>query len=153
MVQTFYSSYFGELLVDDQAILEFPVGMPGFEQCKRFVLVQHPEQAALGFLQNLERPNLCFLTLPVNWLRPDYQLAVTEEDLELIGLPADIKPELGRDLVALALLSLAEGQEPTANLRSPVIIHAAAGRGVQAIRPDDFYSCREPLRVTETICS
>jgi len=153
MIQTFYSSYFGEMKIDNQSVIEFPAGMPGFEDCKRFILVQHPEQSVLAFLQSLESASLCFLTLPVNWLRPDYPLAVDEEDLELLGLPPGAKPELGRDVVALAVLSLAEGQEPTANLLSPVVIHAAAGRGVQAIRPDDLYSCREPLRTAGAICS
>jgi hypothetical protein len=46
-----------------------------------------------------------------------------------------------------------EGDSPTANLLSPVVIHTASGRAVQAIRPDALYTCREPLVVEEAVCS
>src|SRR6266481_4371895 len=95
MIQTFHSSYFGAMTIDARDIIEFPAGIPGFEECKRFIVVQHPEQSVLAFLQSLESADLCFLALPVGWLRPDYQLAMAEEDLELLGLPANAKPELG----------------------------------------------------------
>jgi flagellar assembly factor FliW len=153
MIQHFDSRYFGKIAVDPQSIIEFPAGLPGFEDSQRFIVLQHADQSALAFLQSLENTGLCFLALPVGWLRPDYQLDLAEEDLELLGLPADGKPVPGRDVVALALLSLVEGQEPTANLLSPIVIRAAAGKGVQAIRPDGRYSCREPLRVVEAVCS
>jgi flagellar assembly factor FliW len=53
----------------------------------------------------------------------------------------------------MALLSLREGQPPTANLLSPIVVRVATGRAVQAIRPDNRYGCREPLVSEEAACS
>jgi flagellar assembly factor FliW len=109
----------------------------------------------LVFLQSLENSDLCFLAVPVQCVRPDYELSLTSEDLELLELPAGKQPVTGREVAALAIISLAEGEEPTVNLQAPVVIHAATHRAVQAIRPDDIFGCREPLvaPVAEAVCS
>jgi flagellar assembly factor FliW len=151
---TFTTAHFGRITVDPAAVVEFPEGLPGFEQCRRFLPLNHPAADGLVFLQSLESPGLCFLAVPVQTLRADYRIAMTAEDLDLLRLPEDRPPALGREVNALAILSLVEGQPPTANLRSPVVIHAATRRAVQAIRPDERYGCREPLVVekTEALC-
>ncbi|MGA1997878.1 MAG: flagellar assembly protein FliW [Bryobacteraceae bacterium] len=144
---------FGALSVDETQFMEFPEGLPGFEDCRRFVPFEHAECAGLIFLQSMDRPDLCFLTLPVRSLRPDYCPLLTPEDCELLGLPAGRTPQIGTEVAAMALLSLREGQPPTANLLSPIVVRVATGRAVQAIRPDNRYGCREPLVSEEAACS
>jgi|ERR1043166_2727919 flagellar assembly factor FliW len=153
MVRTFESDHFGQIHADEQEILQFPEGLPGFETLREFTVLQYPEEPSLFFLQSLECAELCFLALPVHALRPDYELAIAREDLEILSIPAGAPPRDGENVRALAVLSLAAGQEPTANLRAPVVIHDGARRAVQAIRPDTRYSCREPLLTAECLCS
>jgi len=144
---------FGDMPVDETQSIEFPEGLPGFEDYRRFVPLEHGECAGLIFLQSIDRPNLCFLTLPVRSLRPDYRLLLTADDSELLGLPAGRTPEIGTEVAAMAILSLREGQPPTANLLSPIVVRVATGRAVQAVRPDNRYGCREPLVLEEAACS
>jgi flagellar assembly factor FliW len=145
--------HFGPLTIDESAALEFPQGLPGFEDCRRFAGLEHPARKGLIFLQSLDRPDLCLLTLPVNSLRPEYELAVSAEDRELLGLPVSGALETGGGVAALAILSFVEGEEPTANLLAPVVIHVKARRAVQAIRPDGRYQVREALSRSEVTCS
>jgi flagellar assembly factor FliW len=147
------TTHFGPLAIDESAAVEFPQGLPGFEECRRFAGLEHPAREGLIFLQSLERPDLCLLALPVTALRADYELAISAEDRELLGLEAAETPVLGRDVAALAILSFAEGEEPTANLLAPVVIHVGTRRAVQAIRPDGRYQVRELLSGTELACS
>ena len=70
----------------------------------------------------------------------------------MLGLPEGARPALGSDVLALAILCLAEGQPPTANLLAPVVIATRTRRAVQAIRPDQRYGCREPLQAGEAVC-
>ena len=144
---TYQTAHFGAMNVDEQSIIEFAAGLPGFEDCRRFAPLPHSEQPSLIFLQSLECPELCFLTIPVSNLRADYKVAMSQEDLEFLGIRADA------NMLALAIISLIEGEEPTANLLSPVIIHSASRRAVQAIRPDARYTCRERLFLSEAVCS
>jgi len=152
---TFSSAHFGPIVVDEESVIEFPEGLPGFEERRRFLPLQAPDQSGLVFLQSLECGELCFLALPVQAVRPDYQVTMTPEDRQILALPAMGAPAIGRDVVALAILSVTEGQEPTVNLRSPVVIHIGSRVAVQAIRPDESYQCREPLTVQtcEAACS
>jgi flagellar assembly factor FliW len=146
---TFVSAYFGPIAVDVSSVVEFPEGLPGFEERRRFLPLQGRGQGGLVYLQSLEKAELCFLALPVQVLRPKYELLLAAEDLTLLELPPDRQPVIGRDVAALAILSLAEGEDPTANLRSPLVIRVQTRRAVQAIRPDERYQCREPLVVSE----
>jgi len=152
---TFVSTHFGSIQVDESSAIEFPGGLPGFEDRRRFVPLQHAQAGGLILLQSLERADLCFLALPVQVLRPDYDLVLTPEDRAALELPNERQPRIGHDVAALAILSLQEGQDPTANLRSPVVIHLQTHRAVQAIRPDERYQCREPLvpPPIEAVCS
>ncbi len=145
------SPYFGPLDCDPDAVVAFPDGLPGFEGERRFLPIPHPHEPALVFLQSLDTPALCFLTIPVHVLRRDYELDVSDEDLERLGLTRP--PRRGVDVAALAIVSLAENEPPTANLLSPILINIAARRAVQAIRPDGRYAVREPLLAEEALCS
>ena len=150
---TFLTAHFGPVPADESASIVFPAGLPGFETCRRFTILHHPEQPALIFLQSLERAELCFLAVPVQMLRRNYDLAVSDEDLALLGLPAGHRPDPRSEVLALAILSLSEGEPPTANLVAPVVVHLAARRAVQAIRSDGAYTCAEPFLEEEAVCS
>jgi len=145
--------HLGLISVDESSTIDFPEGLPGFEDCRRFVPLRHPAEPALLFLQSLERADLCFLATPVTSVRRDYGLLVSPEDLDLLGLPEDSQPRIGREVAALAIVSLAEGEEPTANLLAPIVIRIDNRRAVQAIRPDQLYTCREELVAEELVCS
>src|SRR5215467_4093846 len=99
--------YFGPLAVNESAALEFPQGLPGFENCRRFVPLEHPAHPGLIFLQSMERLDLCFLAVPVRSIRPEYRPSLSAEDLELLDLAEDRQPEIGTEVAALAILSLA----------------------------------------------
>jgi len=146
------TAHWGPTTVDPSSTIEFPEGLPGFEACRRFVPLQHPGRAGLVFLQSLDQVDLCFLALPVAAVRPDYSLALSADDAAMLGFAEGFHPELGADVLALAILCLAEGQAATANLLAPVVIDIRSRRAVQAIRPDRRYGCREPLAVGEAVC-
>jgi flagellar assembly factor FliW len=147
------TKHFGPLAVQDSSEIEFPEGLPGFEQCRRFVPVQHASSPGVIFLQGVDRPSLCFITVPVRTLRPDYALALSAEDREALGMDTSPAPVAGSEIAVLAIVSFVEGEEPTANLLAPVVIHVANRHAIQAIRTDDRYQAREPLSAAEPVCS
>jgi flagellar assembly factor FliW len=134
------------------AELLFPLGLPGFDARKRFMLVESPESAPLLYLQSLDQPALSFVTAPIAQIDPSYQLDMTDDDLRVIGFTPTRQPDLN-DVTCLAILSVSEDGEPTANLLAPVIIDPASMRGVQAVRIDSRYSHQHPLRKSEVACS
>jgi len=100
----------------------------------------------------MDRPDLCFLTVPLRPFWPDYQFTLSAEDRETLGLDQSAAAAES-DLLLLAILSLEQGRDPTANLLAPLAIHPVTHRAVQAVRQDGRYALREPLPAGEVPCS
>jgi flagellar assembly factor FliW len=139
---------FGVVDYREEDAIEFPAGLPAFEQERLFLAMEPPRTKPLIYLQSLARPELCFVTLPLLLVDPAYRLAVGTEDLRILGLTDLLErggqPEIGRDVEALAIMSVTNSR-PTANLLAPVIVRktsegGGARAGVQAIRVDREYS-------------
>ena len=150
---TFETKNFGQVSYQTESAVEFPQGLPGFEEQRRFLVLQYENTKPLVFLQSLADGGLCFITLPVRSIDPDYHLHINDEDLAELGFGPGYRPEIGRDVVCLVVVSLQESG-PTANLLAPVVIHAQTFRAVQAIAPESGYSHQHPLVPLETaVCS
>ena len=147
------SNNFGQVPYQPESVLEFPAGLPGFDDRRRFVAIHMRENEPLVFLQSLEDPGLCFITLPVRAIAPGYRLSVSEEDMGLLGLPAGRQPQFGEDLLGLAVVAVKESG-PTANLLAPIVVNLANRRAVQAIAPGSDHSWEHPLLPAEApVCS
>lgn len=144
-----HTRFFGEIPFDQGAVIEFAAGVPGFEHETRFVAIEQPCNWPLVFLQSLATPELCFLTLPVLGIDPDYKLHITAEDLARVGLPTDRSPRIGSDVLCLAIISVGEGMEPTANLMSPLVVNLHNRQAVQAVPEEVVYSHRFRLAAAE----
>lgn len=144
---------FGTVTYEEASVIEFPAGLPGFENRRRFLALSFERSHPLVFLQSLEDPSLCFITLPVLAVDRNYNLQVSPEDLAFVGLPTDRQPRIGSGVLCLTILSLQESG-PTANLLAPIVVNLANLRAVQAIAPESSYSHQHPLIAAETtICS
>lgn len=138
------TKYFGETEFDESAVLRFPAGLPGFEEEKRFLALEQPEQRPLVFLQSVNTPDLCFVSLPVFAVDPGYQLEMAEADRTLAGFRADEEIRVGVNAACLAILTIDESGV-TANLLGPVVVNLSSNLAVQAVAPETRYSHRTPL--------
>src|SRR3954447_13443566 len=77
---------FGKISFEPDSELEFPGGLPGFESRRRFVAVRFVESDPIIYLQSLEDPGLCFITMPILAVDPGYRLKVKGEDLGQLRL-------------------------------------------------------------------
>ena len=147
------TKHFGTIEYDEDASIEFPRGLPGFEQRRRFVATRVPASDPLVYLQSLEDPSLCFITAPPAAVDPDYRLELSAEDLGAAGLPVDRQPQIGAEVLCLIVLSMRE-TGPTANLLAPVIVNLRNRLAVQAISQRPGYSHQHALEPEEApICS
>jgi len=135
--------------VQEQGIrLKFPLGIPAFEEETEFELLRPAETAPLLLLQSVRTASLCFLAVPVELVIPDYELALSPEDLAAAGFPPEQTPQ-PEDIELLTVLTvLREGV--TANLLAPVVINKARRQAVQAVRSDTAYSHRHPVHLGDS---
>jgi flagellar assembly factor FliW len=131
---------FGELEVEDDRILTFPDGLPGFPQATKFALIDVHGNEAFLWLQSLEDPTLAFLST-VPWpFFPDYEPEVPDSEQELLGLT-----DAGDAMVLCLLTIRREEGEVTANLLGPLVVNQRTRVGRQVVLADSDYPLRAPL--------
>jgi flagellar assembly factor FliW len=151
----FISEHFGVLRYQPDQVITFPEGLPAFEDEREFLLIERPSTAPVVFLQSLRRPGLAFITLPAGFVEPPFQLEAAPEDLQALDLPAGTLPVPGPQLLCLAIVTVADGKSPTANLMAPVVINLRNRLARQIIVCGSPYSHQHPLVLPsgEALCS
>lgn len=113
-------------------------GLPGFEQCRRFVVISSPDLAPLARLQGLDEPAPSFLALDPRLVLPGYEADLPVADRQRLAL------EDGDALLWLALVRL-EGSRVLVNMRAPVVINPRGMVGLQVIAADSPYSTHHEI--------
>jgi flagellar assembly factor FliW len=149
----FETKHFGPVPETPEVEFVFPRGLPGFDERRRFVPLRSEQSDPLIFLQSLEDSELCFITVPVLVIDPDYRLGIDTEDLEAIGLDGSRQPRIGAEVMCLAVVS-ARPEGTTANLLAPVVVNLRNRQAVQAVMAGSEYSHQHALAPEETaVCS
>ena len=144
---------FGKISFEPESELEFPSGLPGFDSRRRFVAVRFVESDPLIYLQSLEDPDLCFITMPILAVDPGYKLKMNGEDLDRLGLSPARQPAIGEDVLCLTVISVQE-TGPTANLMAPIVVNLRNRKAVQSVPAESDYSHQHALMPQEaSVCS
>ena len=65
-------------------MITFPLGLPGFEQCRKFVVLDSEEWAPLRHLHAIEAP-VSFLVVDPRVVLPGYRCVLSQTDLVRLG--------------------------------------------------------------------
>lgn len=124
------SPRFGKLQVEESRIIEFPNGLAGFEDCRRFTLF-HPELAEgtppYFILQSLDDTAVAFHIADPAQYGFNFDVELADEEVALLDLrdPADAA-------VVVILSKGGDGDGPLrANLNAPLVLNLTARRGLQ----------------------
>ncbi len=128
---------FGTFEVATPDIIDFPAGMPGFEECRRFVLLSSAELGPLQCLQSVEGPSASFLVIDPRRALPDYRCALSEVDRRRLG-------EEDGTLLWLSIVTV-EAEQTLVNLRAPVVVHPERMVGYQLMPSNTIYPLRFDL--------
>lgn len=131
------TKFFGEVELDDDKILEFPYGIIGFEEYKRFAIMYDEDNKAktkISWLQSLEEPLMALPVIDPLAITEEYVPVIEDELLAPLGNPAD------EDLLFLLAMTVpSDMKKVTANMKAPFIINAATKKGVQLIVENEDY--------------
>lgn len=134
------SQLFGEMIVSEDSVLEFPEGLFGFASCRQWVLVT-AERPGWCWLHALDHPALAFLLADPFEAADEFSVELTPQDLAVLG--AKRATEVA--VFAIVTLPLAEGHTMTMNLLGPVAIALPSRRGRQLVLGDPRYGAKVPL--------
>jgi flagellar assembly factor FliW len=130
---------FGEFEADARNMLQFPVGVPGFEQCRRFVVLSSVAMAPVQCLHAVDGPPASFLVVDPRLVLADYRCILSGPDKERLGVVGD------EPLLWLAVVTVHEDQGASVNLRAPIVINPARMLGFQVVPYDSLYPVKFPL--------
>ncbi len=133
---------FGEVEIEDSKIIEFPNGIIGFPDLKRFTLMHDEEQGAgtIKWLQSIEEPGFAMPVIDPLIVCPEYN---PEVDKNIVADIGDIKDD---DILVLVTVTVPHDlTKMTVNLMGPFIINAADRKGVQAIVENSDYPVKFPI--------
>ena len=125
------TKFFGEVELDDNKVIEFPNGIIGFEDFKKFAIIYDIEDdrdTKISWLQSLEEPTLALPVVDPLAVTTEYAPMIEDELLKPLGNPAD------EDLLFLLVMTVPSDMKKfPANMKAPVIISTEERKGVQLI--------------------
>jgi flagellar assembly factor FliW len=117
----------------------FPAGIPGFEACRKWVVLAAEGQTPLRRLHAVEGAEASFLALDPRQVLEGYRCELSDADRARIGAEANTP------LLWLALVSVEASGAVSVNLRAPIVINPKTMMGQQVLPHDCLYPLRHVL--------
>ena len=134
---TIESSRFGTLEIDPGTVIEFPDGLIGLGGSRYALLTSDPGNPIV-WLHCIDDPSLSLPVTDPHRYFSGYEVELTDEDAERLGLDESTPVDVYVTVVAAAELS-----DFTANQKAPILIRN--GRGHQVINQAPGCDLRAPL--------
>ncbi|MBF0566558.1 MAG: flagellar assembly protein FliW [Nitrospirae bacterium] len=132
----FSTTRFDVVEVGDDKIIDFPRGVIGFKELKRFVILPHSEP--IQWMQAVDDSDVAFIVTDPFPIFPEYSFKVddfVEEYLEC----KDVK-----DVMCLVILTV-EDHKLMAHLKTPIIINTSSMRAAHLVLDADSIPVKIPV--------
>ena len=139
----FTTKLFGKVNVEDDKIIEFPEGILGFPELKKFALLYDNEKNTAGgfnFLVSIEEPAFMMPVVPALVVEPGYSPKFTEDIEASIG-----KLTEDNALVLVTMTIPSDVTKMTVNLNAPIVINADSKKGIQSVIGNEDYDVKYPI--------
>ena len=119
---------FGSFDTKDSKLIEFPTGIPGFEELHHFIILEISQTKPIYWLQSTENKYIALPVILTFEIIDDYYIDIRDNDLE------DLFVDTQNDLLVMNVVVIPDRmEEMTVNLAAPIVINAKRGIGKQII--------------------
>lgn len=131
---------FGKLTVERDDIIEFPQGILGFPEYKKYCLIDPADDTLILWLLCLDNPEVCFPVLEPKVFRPDYAVRLSGAEMR------DLQLTTLKKAAVYSILTIPENiSEMTANLKAPLVINLEEQIAKQAVLQENDYNIKHPM--------
>lgn len=132
--------FLGEVEIKEDDILIFQDGILGFEESRKFILLDIPENDSFRILQDVEREAVCFVVADPWSFEPGYDIEIPDEEL----LKVNIRKK--EQLAVMSIVTLSgEFAQSTFNLLAPLVLNMDSKLGRQVVLNNGTYTTKHPL--------
>ncbi|BCZ48634.1 flagellar assembly factor FliW [Clostridium gelidum] len=136
----FLSKVHGEIQYEESNRVTFNKGIPGFNELKKFILLDLEEYEPFKLLQSLENDEISLIvTSPYEFFN-DYEIKLNEETIKTLKIDS---PEQVIILTTVTLNS--DPKKITTNLQGPIVINTSNNFGEQIVLDNSKYKVKNPL--------
>ena len=132
---------FGEVEVDNSLLFNFVSPIIGYNDKKRFTLIDYRPDSPFKWLQSMEDMDLAFPVTLCSYFDIEYQFELADEDAQKLGI------KTADEILALNIVTIPQinPQAATINLLAPIIINTTNNNAMQVILKDSKHPARHPL--------
>jgi len=136
---------FGKIQVEEESVIRFSHGLPGFEQYNQYCLLTPDPNVPISYLQCVNDGQISFMVVEPFLAMPDYEFELHENVKHELQIYAE------SDVLILSIVTVKEDlSQSTINLKAPLIMNTKLKMGRQIILHDKDYSTKHPLFPTTT---
>ncbi len=134
------SRRFGTYEIPEKKIITFPEGILGFEDEKKYVILEDGADSPFKWLHAVDDPDLAFIIIDPRLFYPSYEIVLSKDDGEKLSLQ---NPE---DAAVYVIVVIPEDPaQMTANLQAPLVINSQNRFGRQVVLSDNRYSLKHKI--------
>lgn len=134
---------FGIVQIAEDKVIEFPKGLLGFSQYKRYCLLEPGEDSCFFWLQSTDEPSLAFVVTDPSFFVPDYSVPIRPEQMEELDMSRL------EDAQVFVIVNKVD-QHLTGNLQGPLVINTMTRRGEQMVLAEKRWTTRHTLMKVAT---
>lgn len=142
------TSKFGEIEVDEDSCFEMVSPILGYEDEKKFVLIEHRENSHFKWFQSIKTPELAFAVTFAGFFGIDYSFELPDDVQE------SLKITEADDVLTLntVVIPYENPKASTINLLAPLIFNIHSRKGAQIILTNPNFKIDHPLFEKEAVC-
>ena len=136
---------FGDIDIDENKIISFADGIPGFPDDDKYVLLnddldENGEESPFLWMQSVKDGDICFILIDALTIFSDYDPQVDKDDLLDLG---DYEKD-GYNIYNIAKFP-SETKDATVNLKAPIVVNYSAKLGKQVVCMNEEYTVRHKI--------
>lgn len=136
----FNTKYHGIREFEEEDIIHFNKGLPGFENLNKFILFTAEENDIFSILHSVENEEIGLVVISPFIFFKEYEFKLSDEKIKVLKITS---PE---DVLVLNTVTLNNNiNNITTNLKAPIIINIKERLGEQIILDNDKYGIKHPL--------
>jgi flagellar assembly factor FliW len=122
---SFHTSRFGTLEVEEDKVINFPYGLVGFANLKRYILMDH-RNTPIKWLQAIDHPDVAFLVVEPKTILAEYPIRIDSATRHSLQIEDD-------DDIAVLLIIRVEEDKIIPNIHGPLVINSRLKIGAQLV--------------------
>lgn len=134
------TKFHGIVEYNEEDVITFKKGLPGFENLRNFILIPLEENSIFTVLHSTEDEEVGLVLVSPFEVEKSYEFKLSDEKI------SDLKIQASEEVLIFNTVTLnSDVKEITINLKAPIIINIKEKLGEQIIIDNDKYKIKHPL--------